>query len=57
VAHDAQRAGVRALYEPVRSSLARTTVQVLEVGDVLLTLGAGDITSLGREVRPLLLAR
>jgi UDP-N-acetylmuramate--alanine ligase len=57
VSDAAARAGVRAVYEPVRDRLARTTVSVLERGDVLLTLGAGDITRLGREVRPLLESR
>ena len=57
VSDAAARAGVRAVYEPERDRLATTTVSVLEPGDVLLTLGAGDITRLGREVRPLLESR
>lgn len=51
---DAVGPGRRAIYEPVRSRLASVVRDQLRPGDVLLTLGAGDITRLGREIMPLL---
>jgi UDP-N-acetylmuramate--alanine ligase len=54
VAESARRHGVRTLYQPNRAELGRTVTDLLHPGDVLLTLGAGDITQLGREVRTLL---
>lgn len=42
------------MYEPERGRLAARVREQLRPGDVLLTLGAGDITRLGREVMPLL---
>ena len=54
VAESARRHGVRAVYQPERGALGRTVADLLHPGDVLLTLGAGDITHLGREVRTLL---
>jgi UDP-N-acetylmuramate--alanine ligase len=57
VADAATAAGAFVLYEPSRAELATETTAVLREGDVLLTLGAGDITRLGPEVRALLAAR
>ena len=57
VAESARRHGVRAVYQPERGALGRTVADLLHPGDVLLTLGAGDITHLGREVRTLLEAQ
>jgi UDP-N-acetylmuramate--alanine ligase len=54
VADSARRHGVRSLYHPERADLGRRVTDLLHPGDVLLTLGAGDITLLGREVRTLL---
>jgi len=54
VAESARRHGVRTVYQPARGALGRTVADLLHPGDVLLTLGAGDITHLGREVRTLL---
>ena len=54
VAESARRHGVRAVYQPERGALGRTVTDLLHPGDVLITLGAGDITHLGREVRTLL---
>jgi UDP-N-acetylmuramate--alanine ligase len=39
------------VYEPSRAALAARVAGLLRRGDVLLTLGAGDITRLGREVQ------
>ena len=54
VAESARRHGVRTVYQPDRGALGRTVADLLHPGDVLLSLGAGDITHLGREVRILL---
>lgn len=54
VADSARSQGVRSLYDPDRAGLGRRVADLLHPGDVLLTLGAGDITTLGREVRTLL---
>jgi len=54
VADAARRHGVRTLYHPERADLGRRVADLLHPGDVLLTLGAGDITHLGRDVRALL---
>jgi UDP-N-acetylmuramate--alanine ligase len=40
-----------AVYEPSRAALGARVAGLLRPGDVLLTLGAGDITRLGREVQ------
>jgi UDP-N-acetylmuramate--alanine ligase len=50
VADAATKAGARAWFEPVRSQLTRRVFDALQTGDVVLTLGAGDITRVGREL-------
>lgn len=57
VAEAARKAGGEAVYEAERGRLARRVRERLRPGDVVLTLGAGDITRLGRELMPLLGAR
>ena len=57
VAEAATSRGVRVIYQPVRADLAETILAVLERGDVLVTLGAGDITRVGRDLVPILGAR
>lgn len=57
VADAASRSGGEVVYEPSREALARKLTELLTPGDVVLTLGAGDITHLGPEVRTLLGAR
>ena len=54
VAEAATRRGARVVYQPVRADLAETVRGLLEPGDVLVTLGAGDITRIGRELLPVL---
>src|SRR6185436_15886029 len=44
VADAAERAGADARFEPTRAKVGKTVFQVLRSGDVVLTLGAGDIT-------------
>ena len=53
VANAAKAKGALVLYEPVRSALAERVAAVIRPNDVVLTLGAGDITRLSREVRSL----
>jgi UDP-N-acetylmuramate--alanine ligase len=50
VARAAEAAGAHVVYEPTRSALAKTLAEVVEPGDRLLTLGAGDITQLPDEL-------
>lgn len=50
VAEAAQRTGAMALFEPDRPSLGRAVLSRLSRGDVVVTLGAGDITRLGPEL-------
>lgn len=50
VADAAQRAGAAVIYEADRSQLARRVFDELESGDVVLTLGAGDITRVAGEL-------
>lgn len=54
VADAARRSGAETVYEPVRAALGARVATLLRPGDLLLTLGAGDITRLGPEVRDLL---
>jgi UDP-N-acetylmuramate--alanine ligase len=51
VADAARHHGAETVYEPVRTQLGRRVAALVRRGDVLVTLGAGDITHLGREVR------
>jgi UDP-N-acetylmuramate--alanine ligase len=48
------RPDLRCRYAPDRAGLAALVADLLEPGDLLLTLGAGDITTLADEVVPLL---
>ncbi len=57
VADAAVNAGAFVLYEPSRTRLAGEIAGVLREGDVLLTLGAGDVTRVGPEVRAVLESR
>jgi UDP-N-acetylmuramate--alanine ligase len=50
VADAARRAGADARFEPSRSDLGRRVYESLAPGDVVLTLGAGDITRVGPEL-------
>ncbi len=51
VANAARDRGVTTVYEPVRASLGDRVAELLRPGDVVVTLGAGDITRLGPELR------
>jgi UDP-N-acetylmuramate--alanine ligase len=42
------------VYAPDRDGLAATVAALLQPGDLLLTLGAGDVTTLADEIAPLL---
>jgi UDP-N-acetylmuramate--alanine ligase len=50
VAVAAERAGADARYEPTRAEVGRTVYRALKAGDVVLTLGAGDITRVAPEL-------
>jgi UDP-N-acetylmuramate--alanine ligase len=50
VAEAAERAGAAAIFEADRPALGRRVLELLRPGDVVLTLGAGDITRVGREL-------
>jgi UDP-N-acetylmuramate--alanine ligase len=50
VAEAAERAGADARFEPTRAEVGRTVYQALRTGDVVLTLGAGDITRVAPEL-------
>jgi UDP-N-acetylmuramate--alanine ligase len=50
IARAAEAAGADVLYVPLRSELATAVSGVLASGDLLLTLGAGDITGLTTEL-------
>ena len=43
-------AGTPAIFEPDRGNLTRRVFDSIKAGDVVLTLGAGDITKVGREL-------
>ncbi len=51
VADAAIQAGAVVCYSPVRAELATEIAGLLREGDVLLTMGAGDITHVGPEIR------
>jgi UDP-N-acetylmuramate--alanine ligase len=50
VAEAAAKAGVDARFEPVRAEVGRRVREALQPGDVVLTLGAGDITRVAPEL-------
>jgi UDP-N-acetylmuramate--alanine ligase len=50
VADAARRAGANARFEPTRADVGRRVYEALAPGDVVLTLGAGDITRVGPEL-------
>lgn len=50
VAEAAERAGAVTRFEPTRAEVGRTVYQALKSGDVVLTLGAGDITRVAPEL-------
>lgn len=50
VAEAASGAGANASFEPVRADVGRRVYEALKPGDVVLTLGAGDITRVGAEL-------
>jgi UDP-N-acetylmuramate--alanine ligase len=50
VAEAARRAGADARFEPARAAIGRQVFESLRPGDVVLTLGAGDITRVGPEL-------
>ncbi|NNC42970.1 MAG: UDP-N-acetylmuramate--L-alanine ligase [Acidimicrobiia bacterium] len=54
VVRSAEAAGKPVVYEPSRAGLARTVADLLEPGDRVLTLGAGDITQLPDELLAIL---
>jgi UDP-N-acetylmuramate--alanine ligase len=57
VADAARRAGRQVHWVPARAELAERVAALLRDGDVVLTLGAGDVTAVGREILMLLRAR
>ena len=50
VAEAAAAAGVDARFEELRPAVGRRVLEALRPGDVVLTLGAGDITRVGPEL-------
>ncbi|HEX5963102.1 MAG TPA: UDP-N-acetylmuramate--L-alanine ligase [Gemmatimonadales bacterium] len=50
VADAAERAGAVARFQPTRADVGRNVYQELRAGDVVLTLGAGDITRVAPEL-------
>jgi UDP-N-acetylmuramate--alanine ligase len=50
VADAAEAAGVTTVYEPDRPSLGRRVLDAVMPGDLVLTLGAGDVTRVGPEL-------
>ena len=50
VAAAAERAGADTRFEPIRADVGRNVYQELRAGDVVLTLGAGDITRVAPEL-------
>jgi UDP-N-acetylmuramate--alanine ligase len=50
VADAAERAGADACFEPTRADVGKTVYRALKPGDVVLTLGAGDITRVAPEL-------
>lgn len=54
VAESAQAAGVDTVYVPRRSDLAAEVAAAVSPGDLVLLMGAGDITMVADEIAPLL---
>jgi UDP-N-acetylmuramate--alanine ligase len=50
VAEAAMQAGAVTIYEPDRSRLTERVQEAIRPGDLVLTLGAGDVTRVGREL-------
>jgi len=50
VAQAAERAGADTYFEPTRAQVGRRVFEALQPGDVVLTLGAGDITRVAPEL-------
>jgi UDP-N-acetylmuramate--alanine ligase len=50
VAEAARAAGADVHFAPQRAAVGKLVLSLLAPGDVLLTLGAGDITKLGPEL-------
>ncbi len=50
VVREVERAGAQATYVPHRSELAAAVAKIIRPGDVCVSLGAGDITSLADEL-------
>lgn len=50
VASAASRAGAVTIYEPDRSRLTERVQEAVRPGDLVVTLGAGDVTRVGREL-------
>jgi len=57
VADAATAAGAFVLYAPMRDQLAAETAALVRDGDVLITLGAGDVTRVGPDVRAIVKSR
>ncbi len=50
VADAAEAAGTRVIFEPDKTHLGERILEVARSGDVVITLGAGDVTRVGREL-------
>jgi UDP-N-acetylmuramate--alanine ligase len=50
VADAAARSGAQVIYEPDRARLTAAVGERLRSGDLVLTLGAGDVTRVGPEL-------
>jgi UDP-N-acetylmuramate--alanine ligase len=57
VAEAARRAGAETIWLPERPAVARAVSGLVRPGDVVLTLGAGDVTSVGPELLGMLRGR
>ncbi len=57
VADAARGRGARVVYQPDRASLAATVAEQARAGDVIVTMGAGDVTRVGRELLQTLAGR
>jgi UDP-N-acetylmuramate--alanine ligase len=50
VAEAAEGAGTRVIFEPDKTRLGERILEVARSGDVVITLGAGDVTRVGRDL-------